>query len=323
MTVGNMIDRSLDQKHSRSALLVLGMHRSGTSAITGALGLCGAWVGDETELTRPNAENPRGFWERVDMRQICDRLLHSAGADWWKVSSFDPKAIPHAILVEQRQRFAKIISMLAEHETWVLKEPRLSLLLPVLRDHISDPVCIHIIRNPLEVARSLQIRNGFPIAAGLALWEAYNRYALNSSENMPRIIVSHQSLMLHPVDTLNELLTRLDDFAVRNLTSPTDNRLEQFINPSFYRRRATDEETAEYLTPSQHIVWEQFRNGQLFDQGGNISLSRVTTQQLFDLELTERSLSYHKEQADKLRLDLRKLAATIRTQIESLNTEKI
>ena len=147
-----------------SGLIVLGMHRSGTSAVTGTLRLCGAWVGEEAELTGAGFENPRGFWERRDTRNVCDRLLHSAGADWWKIARFEPEAIPHAILAEERKKFTKIVSSLNEHRSWALKEPRLCLLLPVLRDCVSNPICIHVFRNPLEVARSLQTRNGFGIA---------------------------------------------------------------------------------------------------------------------------------------------------------------
>ena len=306
MSVANTVERSLDERRSSSALLVLGMHRSGTSAITGALGLCGAWVGEETELTGANAENPRGFWERRDMRRICDRLLQAAGADWWKVASFDPKAIPHAILAEERRRFEKIIAALDEHGTWVVKEPRLCLLLPLLRDHIDNPVCIHIFRNPLEVARSLQSRNGFSIAAGLALWEAYNRRALSASKNLPRVLVSNESLMLRPVETTDGLARRLEELAVSNLVRPNEDRIKQFINPSLYRRRATEEETDEYLAPSQRTLWQQFRSDQDFVHDRSASISRVTKQHLFDLESAERSLNHYKIRANEQSAELTK-----------------
>ena len=318
MSVANTVERSLDERRSSSALLVLGMHRSGTSAITGALGLCGAWVGEETELTGANAENPRGFWERRDMRQICDRLLQAAGADWWKVASFDPKAIPHAILAEERRRFEKIVAALDEHGTWVVKEPRLCLLLPLLRDHIDDPVCIHIFRNPLEVARSLQSRNGFSIAAGLALWEAYNRRALSASENLPRLLVSHESLRLRPVEMTDGLLRRLDELAVSRLVKPNEDRVKQFINPSLYRRRATEEETDEYLAPSQRTLWQQFRRDQVFVHDGSASISRVTTQHLFDLESAERSLNHYRDRANEQSAELTKRAAKIKARDETI-----
>ena len=318
MSTDTAVEGTLDERDPRSALLVLGMHRSGTSAVTGALRLCGAWLGEETELTEANAENPHGFWERRDIRQICDRLLHAAGADWWKVASFDPDAIPHAILVEQRRKFGKIISVLDEHETWVVKEPRLCLLLSVLRDHITNPVCIHIFRNPLEVARSLQTRNGFSIAAGLALWEAYNRHALSASENLPRALVFHEALMLHPMETLEGLLKRLDELAVTNLERPDEGRLKRFISPSLYRRRATAEETEEYLSPSQRVLWQHFCDEQISDHDGRTLISRATRQCLFDLGSAEQSLNHHKDRRNELAAEVGKRAATIEARDETI-----
>ena len=163
MKIDNIVSQNLDEKSARPALFVLGMHRSGTSAITGALRHSGVWVGEETELTDANVENPLGFWERRDIRDLCDQMLHSAGADWWKVASFEPKAIPRTALAEQRRKFEKIVSELDKYQAWVIKEPRLCLLLPILRHYVKNLVCIHIHRNPLEVARSLQTRNGFSI----------------------------------------------------------------------------------------------------------------------------------------------------------------
>src|SRR5690554_6491748 len=167
-------DEQMAQSRTPTSLVVLGMHRSGTSAIAGSLGLCGAWVGEQDELTEAKQESPRGFFERRDLRAICDRLLHSAGADWWKVSGFEPISIPHDALSEQSRALRKMLDELDKHGTWVVKEPRLCLLLPALRGEIADPVCIHIHRNPLEVAQSMRLRNGFGVAEGIALWETYN-----------------------------------------------------------------------------------------------------------------------------------------------------
>ena len=286
--------------------MVLGMHRSGTSAVTGALRLCGAWVGDESELTSANPENPRGFWERRDIRRICDRLLHTAEADWWKVSAFNPSAIPPAVLAEQRQAFGGVVSTLNKHGAWVVKEPRLCLLLPVLLDCIANPVCIHIFRNPLEVARSLQTRNGFGIAGGLALWEAYNRHALSAARDLPRVFVSHESLMLHPVETLDQLLERFDGLGATCLTRPDEDDLRQFVSPSLYRYRATEQETHEYLAPSQRALWQQLRDNEIHDQRWSVPDSPVTQQYLFDLESTEGALNRHKDTASHLSAELRR-----------------
>ena len=300
------------------------MHRSGTSAITGALGLCGAWVGEEAELTGANVENPRGFWERRDTREICDRLLHAAGADWWKVASFDPEAIPRVVLAEERKKFARIVATLAERGTWVLKEPRLCLLLPALRDYVADPVCIHVFRNPLEVARSLQARNGFGIAGGLALWEAYNLHALNAAKNLPRIPVFHESLMLRPVETVAWILGELADLGVAGLAAPNEARLEHFINPSLYRKRITEEEANDFLSASQRTLWRRLCGGEVRDEVGSPSLPRSTRQHLFDLESTERSLSQFTERANALNREVSTRERTIRdleSRTARLNTE--
>ena len=312
MNVATQHSRDVDRTPSAVALVVLGMHRSGTSAVTGALRLCGAWVGDEPELTGANEENPRGFWERRDIRRICDRLLQTAGAEWWKVANFDPSCIPPVTLNEQRQEFARVVSTLNDHRTWVIKEPRLCLLLPVLRDYLTNPFCIHVYRNPLEVARSLQKRNGFGIAGGIALWEAYNRHALNSAASIPRVMVSHESLMKHPVETLDELLERLEAQGVTHLARPDEEEVGRFISPALYRCKATEEEEYEYLTPSQRVLWEKLRITPIRPDGKSSPASPVARQNLLDLESSQHSIDHHKEAIRGFVLDLKGRDATIR-----------
>ena len=319
MKTDNIVTQNLDERSARPALFVLGMHRSGTSAITGALRHCGVWVGEETELTDANVENPLGFWERRDMRDLCDQMLHSAGADWWKIANFDPNAIPRVTLAEQRRKFEKIVSELDKYEAWVVKEPRLCLLLPVLRHYVRNPVCIHIYRNPLEVARSLRTRNGFSISAGLALWEVYNLHALNASEGLPRISLSYESLMLHPVDTLNALVKELGGLAADYPIKPDSGVIERFIDLGLYHQRVTDEETEDYLLPSQRALWLRLRSGEAFDDYKNIPISEATKQSLLDLESVEVSFNLHKDKTNELEVGLKKYSATLKAREERIS----
>ena len=291
MRVNMMVDQDSKNEESVTTLVVIGMHRSGTSAMTGVLNGCGVWVGDETELMQAGVENPKGFWERRDIREICDKLLQSTGADWWKIAGFDAKAIPRAILAEQRKKFQKIMLALGEHGTWAIKEPRLCLLLPVLRQYLRNPVCIYMYRNPLEVARSLQVRNGFSISSGLALWEAYNLHALNASKGLPRIFVSFDSLMLRPTETVKEVIEKL---AIGSHTlKPESKSIGQFIDPGLYRQRVTEAETRDYLLPSQHALWLHLRNDAAGEHDENMALSEATRQALMDLESVEVSFVHH------------------------------
>ena len=313
MSTDKVVAQNLDEKSARPALFVLGMHRSGTSAITGALRHCDVWVGEEKELTEANVENPQGFWERRDMRDLCDQMLHTAGADWWRVANFDPKAIPRAALTEQRRKFEKIVSELDNYQAWVIKEPRLCLLMPVLRHYVKNPVCIHIHRNPLEVARSLQTRNGFSIAAGLALWEVYNLHALRATEGLPRISLSYESLMQHPVETLNAFVKELDGLGGEHPIKPDSGLIERFIDLNLYHQRATDEETEDYLLPSQRALWLRLRSGEVFEGDLNIPVSEATRQALLDLESVEVSFSLHNDRTNELETRLNKHGAMLKT----------
>ena len=74
-------------KRGSRAILVLGMHRSGTSAVTGALRLCGVELG--TELMQPGSDNPKGFWEHAGVVAIHERLLAALERSW-----NDPRPLP-------------------------------------------------------------------------------------------------------------------------------------------------------------------------------------------------------------------------------------
>ncbi len=137
-------------------IFILGMHRSGTSVVTRLINLMGADFGPEELSTGANPENPKGFWERRDVRDENDAVLWSSGADWWKVADFSLERVP----VDAQKRFSrnvpKIIRDLDTHRPWVVKEPRLCLLFPMWRGHVETPICVLVHRPPIQVALSLK-----------------------------------------------------------------------------------------------------------------------------------------------------------------------
>jgi hypothetical protein len=70
-------------------LIVLGMHRTGTSVIARLLNMIGVYFGPEGMNTGANLENPKGFWERKDIRNANDKLLHTNNLDWNRIARFD------------------------------------------------------------------------------------------------------------------------------------------------------------------------------------------------------------------------------------------
>ena len=190
-------------------IIVLGMHRSGTSALTGALAQMGIYVGAEEDLTAKSWENPAGFFERRDARKICDTLLQGSGADWWKVSAFSVDNANYEAVRSQREAIRDLVRRLDEHGTWALKEPRLCFLLPFFQSALRNPLAIITIRHPIEVAKSLRRRNGFPVRAGLALWEAYTVSLLQVSSEIDRVFVDFHALTSDPHSVLEAVADEL------------------------------------------------------------------------------------------------------------------
>lgn len=219
-------------------LLVLGMHRSGSSALTRVLNLCGAYFGPEGQHTGANEENPKGFWERRDVRALNDHVLHSVGCDWNRISEFDVDKIPDALRREFNTRASRIVLDMDAYRPWVLKEPRLCVLLPLWRSVLECPVGIHIFRHPLEVAASLHRRNGIPPEVGVLLWRAYVGAALKGAGGMEACHVFHDTLINNPVATTNDLLRRLEQIGVRGLRQPALRELESFVSSELRHHRS-------------------------------------------------------------------------------------
>lgn len=220
-------------------LIVLGMHRSGTSLLGRLLNLMGAYFGPEGSSTGRNVENPKGFWERKDVRALNDAVLFSAGSDWDRVAGFDPAKVPDAALEAFRKAAGNLLLGMDGHRPWFIKEPRLCLLLPLWRPLLEAPVCVHVFRNPMEVAKSLAHRNKIPIEVGTALWERYVRDALRYSEGLPAHHVDHAELMADPVAITARLHDELVAVGVTGLRMPSASEVRAFVDPNLHRHKTT------------------------------------------------------------------------------------
>ena len=176
-------DMPEDQDAGKVALIVLGVYRSGTSALARVLNLCGAALPER--LMAPRLEiNPRGFWEAESIVDLDAQLLRLLGVDWKRVDFTLPQEGP---LVDEFLAGAREI-LEAEYQTGriiVIKDPRVCLLAPLwhraLKASGYRPAYLVSVRHPLEVARSLarslRAYGGMPIEQGLAVWQSYMQRA--------------------------------------------------------------------------------------------------------------------------------------------------
>ena len=237
-------------------VFILGMHRSGTSALARVLNLMGLYFGGENVGTGRSAENVKGFWERRDVRDLNDAILAASGGDWDAVSKLDLDAMPSESKAGYESAAADIVLNLDAHRPWFVKEPRLCVLFPIWRQVLETPFAIHIHRNPLEVARSLHRRNGIPIPAGLALWEIYNVHALNATIGLPRHFVGYEDLLQTPHAVIESLHAFLEEDGGYTFRQPAYRELSSFLDPGLHRLRADKDEFAACATPSQVALYE-------------------------------------------------------------------
>jgi hypothetical protein len=283
-------------------LIVLGMHRSGTSTVTRLLNMAGAYFGPEGMSNGADNGNPKGFWERVDVRAACDGLLQESGFEWWKVADFSLDRIGEPTRMRHIGNLKRIVLELDAHRPWVVKEPRLCLLFPLVRPLLEVPVCIHMTREPLEIADSLHTRNGIPPPAGLALWELYTLRAFQGSAGLPRVQVRYEDVMSAPVAELARLVKRLIDRGVVGLRMPTEREITAYIDADLYRERRSSGDRRLWMNQQQMELAAALDDGSALDHEVPAEFSQGTRAQLLAFEA-----------ADQLQDEVDRLQSQIRT----------
>lgn len=219
-------------------ILVVGMHRSGTSMVTRVLNLMGAYFGTENDGTGiVNQENPKGFWERRDVRAINERILAEMGADWDRVTPWVGRPSTGELPPRDEKELLGVISKLEPHRPWVIKDPRLCLTLAAWLPRLEMAQVVMPLRHPIEVAVSLQNRNGFPLDVGLALWEAYSLEAVRALGDHQVHLVRYEALIESPVHVARNLHRTLTESGVARLSLANEEELMAFVDPSLYRSR--------------------------------------------------------------------------------------
>lgn len=293
-------------------IVVLGMHRSGTSAVARVLNLAGAYFGVEGVATPANAENSKGFWEREDVRALNDAILHSTRCDWDAVANFDLAAVPRQDRATLQRGVREVVAKLDAHRPWFIKEPRLCMTLPLWRNLLEFPVCVHIYRNPLEVARSLRARNDIPLVAGLALWEAYNVAALVAAAGLPRLFVAYHDLMRSPVAVAEALCASLSTYGGYPLRQPSANELAAFLSAGLHHQRATIDALEGTATDAQLRLFatlEDLRGADLHKQVHAPALSPPALQALRLHERQRRDVAESVREANAARMQRQQAGA--------------
>lgn len=204
-----------DSEESPSATLVvvLGMHRSGTSTITRAMETLGADLGSRL-MPALAGVNDKGFFEDLDIVAINVDVMAAAGMDWHAMAPIDLNIIDPKRLEQLQTHAIATLRNKCRVNTFVLKDPRIARVLPFWQPVFAclDARVVYVIavRNPISVAQSLLVRNNIPEEKTYVLWLAHVVPALAMTCNSVRALVDYDRLMDSPSQELEKVSRQLD-----------------------------------------------------------------------------------------------------------------
>jgi hypothetical protein len=239
---------------NRSALpegpwvLVMGMHRSGTSAVAGALGHFGLQLPAAGDLMTGRYDNPVHY-ESEALIGVDDQLLRALGGSWSAPPSLEDGWQTSPVARGLRERAIEAAwRAFPEEGPIAWKDPRLCLLFPFWSSLLETrTVSVLVWRAPMAVARSLRSRQGFTLSHGLSLWYVYARRALTSLAGTKVMVTSYEELTGNRRDTLFEMAHWLEKAgAVRG---PLDRREVDRATASISSERSREHDDAELPQP--------------------------------------------------------------------------
>ncbi len=210
-------------------LVVLGMHRSGTSLVAGLLSKLGLYVGEEPELLAPQPDNPKGFFERSDVVAINDALLAAQDATWDRPLGVLNNRNPEHIQEFPAAKIRELVSNLESHSPFLIKDPRFCLTINTWQKYLDNPVYLFVYRDPVEIALSLQRRNRMPITVGIALWEFYIVNLLQSIAGKKVVVVDHASALADPQAFLRDTGKKLEALGFALSGTPDEGSVKDFV----------------------------------------------------------------------------------------------
>lgn len=193
---------------------VLGMHRSGTSAITRGLQVLGVDLG-EGLLPPQKGVNDKGFWEDGDVTEFNNEVLAALGREWDSLQPIQSDELNQPHIEAFKLRAVQLLrKKTADTTCFGLKDPRMPRLIPFWQDvfaHVGLSASYVIAcRNPMSVAHSLAKRNGFPLEKGYLLWLEHMLCCLRQTQGHLRVFVDYDRMLSDPTRQLARVAEALN-----------------------------------------------------------------------------------------------------------------
>jgi hypothetical protein len=280
------IRRPILKSRQKVAVLVLGMHRSGTSMLGGVLDRLGCQ--GPKSLMQANEGNPKGYFESREIMKLNDAILATLGLSWDDWRPIDPGWQESPRFDEFREGIVDTMAVEYGNASLIyLKDPRVCRLMLLWREVLVEsgytPVCIHTHRNPREVLLSLAGRKGVEVEPelGVLLWLRYVLDAEAGSRGLPRIFTSYARLL----SNWTEFSDRVEDtfgFSWPVERNVRDDRMRHMIDQGLRHHNSSvedlmhDASVPELVKDCLKVMERWARDGE--DDGGRETLTRIATE---------------------------------------------
>ena len=297
-----------------NALIILGMHRSGTSLLTGLLSQVGVKMGKRLYAPQKGV-NEKGFWEHEDIVDTHDELLLNLGSQWDDLLPLRDRWWEDQAIQPFVARLDKLVRRdFLDAYAWALKDPRMCRLLPlwipILEARQAKPTFICMNRNPFEVVASLQKRDGFSKEKALVLWLSHSLSAEFHSRGLPRIFVDFDQIVKNPVEVLSKIEREANLVFPLSIKEAKEN-INDFVSPDLRHHKADEllkheDEALPSMAHELHRIFLEMtvENNGRYELIDNVAADFAAYRKKWNVELLEQIHNLNQEHADYKILEL-------------------
>jgi hypothetical protein len=248
----------------KNCIVILGTHRSGTSALMGALKLCGVNIG------------PRwlaDLYEHPAIVTLHDEMLGDLKSSWDDAFLLENSWWTSEKIKHYKEKIIEIITNEFKHaQWWGIKDPRMCILLPLWLEIFEElsisPHFIISIRNPLEIAGSHERRDDFSLEKSLLIWMKHLLSAEYYSREYPRVFTRYDNLVANPQAAISSM-THILNIELPKSFNEVSEDLQNFIKPSLKHHSMEDaihvSHLPDIIKELNHILLKCSQNTELND----------------------------------------------------------
>lgn len=225
---------------TRKAVVVLGAHRSGTSAVARIVNYLGAELGPS--LLPAASDNVTGFWEHSEIVQLDEWIMRALGGAW------DEPCVANGSISDNEAVSAAAVAIeeILQHDfsgcnLWAIKDPRICCLTAfwdrLLSRVQATPLYVIVFRHPEAAASSLCKRDGFTKERAWLLWVSYNLAAERSTRGRQRVFVDYDDLLDNWSKAVGALREHIGEVSGRTNKTVVDDQIAAFLQADLRHHR--------------------------------------------------------------------------------------